>query len=509
MLTSVVEGFTRAAARFGDKVALQTASGPVSYEALRDGATRLASALRNRGVQPGDRVTLYAANGADWVVSYYGVQLAGAVANPVNAMLTPEEVGFVVRDCGSRVVIGSRDKLLPLLPLRSDGAVPSLICFGADTPDGMLSFDALVQASAAGSDAVQARPDDTSTICYTSGTTGHPKGAMQSHRSVLMNAELTALMHGRQASDIVVTALPLTHVYGTVVMNSTLLNGGTLVLHSKFDERAVLESIANHRATLFEGVPTMYFYLLNFPDLDHYDLSSLRLCTVGGQTMPVAKMEAVERRFGCPLIELWGMTELAGLATTFLHNGPVKHGSIGVPLPYCRAKIVHIDDCSKELPADEAGELMISGPLVMQGYCGNPQATKETIESDGWLHTGDIAQIDADGFVYIVDRKKDMILTAGFNVYPAELERVIAAHPHVAMVAVGPIADEAKGELPKAYIVPKTGSTPVAEEIIEHCRGHLAPYKIPRAVQFVEDLPKTSTGKIVRRRLKELDRRAQ
>jgi long-chain acyl-CoA synthetase len=187
----------------------------------------------------------------------------------------------------------------------------------------------------------------------------------------------------------------------------------------------------------------------------------------------------------------------------------VKHGSIGVPLPYCRAKIVAIDDCSKELPAGEPGELMISGPLVMQGYCGNPQATRETIEPDGWLHTGDIARIDAEGFIYIVDRKKDMILTAGFNVYPAELERVIAAHPHVAMVAVGAIADEAKGELPKAYIVPKNGMKPEAEEIIEYCREHLAAYKVPRAVQFVDDLPKTSTGKIVRRRLKELDRPLQ
>ena len=199
-----------------------------------------------------------------------------------------------------------------------------------------------------------------------------------------------------------------------------------------------LDSIASHRATLFEGVPTMYFYLLNFPELDRYDLSCLRLCTVGGQTMPVAKMEEVEQRFGCPLIELWGMTELAGLATTFRTMGRSSIGSIGVPLPHCRAKIVHVDDARRSCRAGEAGELMISGPLVMQGYCGNPQATRETIEPDGWLHTGDIAKIDADGFIYIVDRKKDMILTAGFNVYPAELERVIAGHPHVAMVAVGP-----------------------------------------------------------------------
>lgn len=509
MLSGVVEGLTRASTRFGNKPALQTAAGALSYRELAQRAARLASALGACGVRPTDRVTLYAPNCAEWAISYYGVQMAGAVVNPVNPMLTPEEVGFIARDCGSRVIIGSRDKLLPLLPMRSDSAVPNLICLDADVPEGMYSFDALVEGGTTDFVPVQTRSEDTSSICYTSGTTGHPKGAMQSHRSVLMNGESAALMHGRLASDIVVIALPLPHVYGTLVMNSMVLNGGTLVLHAKFDERTILESIASHRATMFEGVPTMYFYLLNFPELDRFDLSSLRLCTVGGQTMPVAKMEAVERRFGCPLIELWGMTELAGLATTFVHNGPVKHGSIGVPVPYCRAKIVHVDDCSKELPAGEPGELMISGPLVMQGYCENPQATKEAIESDGWLHTGDIAQIDAEGFIYIVDRKKDMILTAGFNVYPAELERVIAAHPDVAMVAVGAISDAAKGELPKAYIVPKNGSTPRAEDIIEHCRGHLAPYKIPRAVQFVDDLPKTSSGKVVRRRLKELDRLLQ
>jgi long-chain acyl-CoA synthetase len=199
------------------------------------------------------------------------------------------------------------------------------------------------------------------------------------------------------------------------------------------------------------------------------------------------------------------MTELGGCGTTFAANGPFKHGSIGIALPYTQARIADSEDASKTLPTGETGELMIRGPVVMQGYYGNEKATRETIEPDGWLHTGDVATIDEDGFIFIVDRKKDMILTAGFNVYPAELERVIAGHPDVALVAVGSIADAEKGELAKAYIVPKIGRSPTTDSIVEFCRKHLAAYKVPRAVQFVDDLPKTSTGKVMRRELKSLD----
>lgn len=249
----------------------------------------------------------------------------------------------------------------------------------------------------------------------------------------------------------------------------------------------------------------MYMYLLNYPALDQYDLSSLRICTVGGQTMPVAKMEEVERRFDCPLIELWGMTELAGLGSTFADSGPIERGSIGVALPYVEAKIVDTEDASNTLGVDEPGELMMKGPIVMMGYYGNDAGTAETIEPDGWLHTGDIARINQAGNIFIVDRKKDMIVTAGFNVYPAELERVIAGHPDVALVAVGAMADEEKGELAKAYIIAKDATEPTAEDIIKFCREHMAAYKVPRAVQFVDDFPKTSSGKVMRRRLHELN----
>ena len=506
MIPSIGHIPAEAAKQFGDKTALVLSDRSLSFNELDKLSNCFANALMTLGIQPGDRITLYSGNCWEWVVSYYGALKTGAVINPINVMLTPTEVEFVANDCGASVVIASHEKALSLKSVKENSQVRELIAFGDDAlPDGMLSFNALL---AAGSDAFQIpeiEADSLSTIGYTSGTTGHPKGACLSHHSIVLNVAMTALMHQRSDSDTVVTALPCPHVYGNVVMSGAIQNGMTLVLHPNFEEQTILKSIQEHRATLFEGVPTMFMFLLNHPEFDHYDLSSLRCCTVGGQTMPKPKMEEVEARFGCPLIELWGMTELGGLGSTFAANGPVKHGSIGVALPYTEARIANTEDASKTLLAGEVGELMIKGGIVMQGYFGNEQATRDTIEPDGWMHTGDVASMDEDGCIFIVDRKKDMILTAGYNVYPAEIERVVAGHPDVALVAVGSIPDEEKGELAKAYIVPKVGASPSADNVIAYCREHLAAYKVPRAVQFVDDLPKTSTGKVMRRELKTLD----
>ena len=502
MLQSIGQIPVQAAERHGDKTALVLADRSLTFNELDALSNRCANALTELGLGSGDRVTLYSENCWEWVVSYYGALKAGAVINPINVMLTAGEVEFVANDCGASFIIASHGKALSVRGVKAKSGVREIIAFGDEAlPDGVLSFKSILDGGGDRFEVPGIDPHTLSTIGYTSGTTGHPKGACLSHHSILLNVAMTALMHQRSEQDTVVTALPCPHVYGNVVMSGAFLTGMTLVLHPLFEEKAILQSIQDNRATMFEGVPTMYMFLLNHPELDSSDLSSLRCCTVGGQTMPVAKMEEVEARFGCPLIELWGMTELGGLGTTFASNGPIKHGSIGVPLPYVEARIADTDDAGNTLPAGEIGELMIKGSLVMQGYYGNEQATRETIEPDGWLHTGDVASMDEDGCIFIVDRKKDMILTAGFNVYPAELERVIAAHPDVALVAVGSVPDEEKGELAKAYIVPKTGSTPEAGEIIAFCREHLAAYKVPRAVQFVDDLPKTSTGKVMRREL--------
>jgi long-chain acyl-CoA synthetase len=506
MLKSLAQVTTEAARRFESKPALAFEGRWFSFAEIDGFASRLANVLAGLGIAPGDRVTLYSQNCWEWIVAYYGILKTGAVANPINVMLTPAEVGYVTRDCGARAILASADRGAALLDIKKDTPLENIVLFGESAPAGAISFEEALSRGRENFTSPDVATDSLSTICYTSGTTGHPKGAMLSHRNVLMNTALTAVMHRRTEQERVVTALPCAHVYGNVVMNGCFFYGGTLALIRRFEERAVLEAIQEHRATIFDGVPTAYMMLLAHPEIAAYDLGSLTRCTVGGQTMPVAKGQEVESRFGCPLLDLWGMTELAGVGTTHAWYAENRLGSIGVALPYVDVRIADVGDGAKTLASGQVGELMVKGPIVMQGYFGNEKATRETIEPDGWLHTGDMAKMDEAGYVYIVDRKKDMIITGGYNVYPAEIERVLAAHPAVAMSAVGRVADEVKGELAKAYVVLKPGAQATEKELIDFCRKDLAAYKIPRAVQFVSALPTTSTGKIMRRELAALDR---
>jgi len=504
-VNSLGEILPAAAEKYRDKTALICGDRRFSFAELCELSGKLTNALRGIGVQSGDRVTICSQNCWEWIVAYYAISRLGGVINPLNVMLTPEEVQFVVNDCGAKVILASRDKCEALLDIQRETSLKHVVIFGDSVSTGALSFNELLKESSSVCDNVVTSSDTLSTIGYTSGTTGHPKGAMLTHKNVLLNSALTANMHVRTSLDTVVTALPCAHVYGNVVMNGAFMCGMTLVLLERFNEADALSSIQTHRATMFEGVPTMYMYLLNCSELKKYNLSSITRCTVGGQTMAIPKMQEVEDLFGCPLLELWGMTEIAGLGTTHPFYGINRHGSIGIPLPYVETKIVATDDATQKLGDGEIGELLVRGPIVMKGYYGNERATRETVEPDGWLHTGDLAHNDADGYIHVVDRKKDMILTAGYNVYPAELERVIAAHPAVAMVAVGGQPDELKGEIAKAYIVLKPGTKVDEQTVLSFCRERLAAYKVPRRVQFVADLPKTSTGKIMRRQLKTLD----
>ena len=491
-----------AARRYGDKPLLVCVDRTLSARELDALASRLASQFAALGIEAGDRVTLWMENGWRWMVAYYAVLRLGGVVVPCNILLTADEVTFIAEDSGSKALIAAHDRI------GSVGARSGLLRI-VDQPagNGQADIESLI-ACANAADRLPASPPgidraSLATIGYTSGTTGRPKGAVLTHASIVINTAMTALMHGRGESDVVVSALPCTHVYGNVVMNSAVSCGMTLVLLPRFEEATTLAAIVEHRATMFEGVPTMFMKLLNFPELERYDLSSLRICTVGGQTMPVARMEETERRFGCPLLELWGMTELGGLGTTHPHNGPRRLGSIGVALPLSQTRVAVSDDPQREVPPGEVGELLIRGPTVMNGYLNNSDATAATLEPGGWLHTGDLVRQDADGYLFVVDRAKEVIISGGYNIYPAEVERVIAQHPAVAMVAVAAMRDEARGQAPKAFVVARVGDKCTAAEIIEHCRPQLASYKIPRAVEFVDDLPKTSTGKILRRVLAE------
>lgn len=496
------------AARLPDKPALIFADRTLTFRELERLTNKAANGFKALGVGKGDRVTLFAQNSPEWVISYAGIAKAGAVINPVNAMLTADELAYVVKDCGAKVLITTPDRARAIIHLKTDGHLKEIVVIG-EPISGTLAFTDLLAAQPEVVEAPGNKADDLSTICYTSGTTGFPKGAMLSHRNVMLNAALTAAMNVRTEHDNQFTGLPLAHVYGTVVMNLSFMLGLTFVLLEKFDTHQALEAIQRHKVTIIDGVPTMFLYMLAHPDFDKYDLSSLRAAVVGGQAMPPAKSKDWFERTGTEVLELWGMTELAGpgiMQHSYCEN---RLGSVGIMMPFMHGRIADPVDPSKTMKTGEVGELVVKGPLNMLGYYGNEQATHDTIDADGWLHSGDLSKMDEDGYIYIVDRKKDMILTAGYNIYPAEIERVIAGHPAVAMVGVGAKADPNKGEIAKAYIVLKAGANADADDVIGYCRKHLAAYKVPREVQFVGALPTTSSGKILRRQLKTLDKDVQ
>jgi len=493
------------AARLPDKTALIFGDRTFSYFELERLTNQAANGLKALGVKKGDRVTLFAQNSAEWIVSYIGIAKAGGVINPLNAMLTADELAYVVKDCSARVLITTSERAKTILQLKNEGSLKEIVVLGGAPLKGTISFNDLLKGQADTVEAPGNAPEDMSTICYTSGTTGFPKGAMLSHHNVVLNAAMTAAMNMRTEHDVQFTGLPLAHVYGTVVMNLSFLLGMTFIMLEKFDTQQALEAIQRHKITIMDGVPTMYLYILSYPDFGKYDLSSLRTAVVGGQAMPAAKATEWFERVGTPILELWGMTELAGpgiMQHSYCDN---RLGSVGILMPFMQGRIADPADPSRTLPEGEVGELMVKGPYTMLGYYGNEKATAEAIELDGWLHSGDLCKMDVDGYFYIVDRKKDMILTAGYNIYPAEIERVIVGHASVAMVGVGAKPDPHKGEIAKAYIVLKAGATADSNGIINHCRQHLAAYKVPREVQFVPALPMTSSGKIMRRELKTLD----
>ena len=497
-----------AALRTPDKVALLSGSRTLTYRELDDLSAAVAVSLSDRGIGPGDVVSLYGQNNWKWVVTYHGVLRCGATVNPANVMLTREELSYVLKDCGAKALFAGEAQLATALSaVDQSESFTGFVFSGADNTDcGVVPLaQMLVEGRGRQPKPVALDPSDLCSIGYTSGTTGFPKGAMQSQQSILLNCALTASMHARCDTDTVVTALPNAHVYGNVAINSTFLVGGTVVLMERFDAELALDLIGRHRATVFEGVPTMYSMMLSHPAINDAELTSLRCSTVGGQTIPVGVFSAWEQRSQAPLLELWGMTEVSGLAATHSVYSPPAAGSIGVSLPGVQLRVADLESGAQELAAHRRGELQVRGALVMLGYLGRPEETAEVLRTDGWLRTGDVAYCDETGHFFIVDRLKDMIVTAGYNVYPAEIERVIATHPDVAQVAVGRRPDEVRGEIAVAYVVPRIGATLSQDALIDFCKASLAAYKRPRAVVFADALPMTSSGKIMRRRLIELD----
>ncbi len=481
-------------------------------------ACQVANALVARGIRPGDRVALSCPNLPYFPIVYYGILKAGGIVVPLNVLFKGDEIAYHLQDSGARAYFFFEGT--PELPMGLWGdegvrRVPGCetVVVLTATPGGPSpvksreSFGAFLQGMAPSFDSVARQPDDTAVILYTSGTTGRPKGAELTHANMVLNAMVSrdlAIPEIGNAPAVAVVALPLFHSFAqTVQMNAQALHGGTIVLVPRFEPGAVLEAMVKEKANLYAGVPTMYWGLLNHVKKTGFDTAavaaSLKLCTSGGAAMPVELLRAFEEAFGVKILEGYGLSETSPVATFNQADLPRKVGSIGVPVFGCEVRVV--DDAMNDTPVNEPGEVVIRGHNVMKGYWEKPEATAEAFRG-GWFHTGDVARRDEDGYFFIMDRIKDMILRGGFNVYPREIEELLLTHPAVSMAAVVGIPDEKLGEEIKAYIVRRPGATDSEENIIEWCKERLAAYKYPRHVEFRDTLPMTATGKILKRELK-------
>jgi long-chain acyl-CoA synthetase len=487
-LSSVLE---RAAASQPDRPAIRMDALVLTYQQLHDAAARVTSLLSSAGVEPGDRVGLMLPNIPAFPIAFYGALGAGAIVVPMNPLLKSREVAYYLGDSGA--------KLLFAWHAMAGEAAKGAADAGAQmvAVDDPAMADALADV-APRTDWADAAADDDAVILYTSGTTGTPKGAELTHGGLGRNAQLTAeTLLNNSPDDVIMGCLPLFHVFGlTCGLNAAVTGGGTLTLLPRFDPGKALEIIERDSVTIFEGVPTMYAAMLHLPDADPAKAASLRLCISGGAAMPVEILRGFEEKFGCIILEGYGLSETSPVAS-FNHPDKVrKPGSIGTPVEGVEMRLVGNDGA--DVPAGEVGEIAIRGHNVMKGYWGRPEATAEAIP-DGWFRTGDLARVDEDGYYYIVDRKKEMIIRGGYNVYPREIEEVLHEHPAVAEVAVIGIPHPELGEEVGAAVALKPGGEATPEELRAFAKERVAAYKYPRHVWLVAELPKGPTGKILRR----------
>jgi long-chain acyl-CoA synthetase len=485
----------QSARRAGARVALRLGTHEHTYASLDKQACRFAAHLRARGVRPGARVALLLPNVPEFPIVYFGALRAGAAVVPMNVLLRPREIAYYLEDSGAEVLVAWHEQLEAALDGAQRAGVHHVIVAG-----GAADGDELFAPALAGADPdpvlVQREPGDPAVILYTSGTTGRPKGAVLTHSNLLWNAQISAELHGLAPTDRLLGTLPLFHSFGqTCVLNAAFRRGAEVVLIPRFEPEAALDLIERHGVTVFIGVPTMYIALLNAAS--RHDLATLRLCVSGGASIPVEVLRGFEERFGCRVLEGYGLSETSPVATFNHVDRPSKPGSIGTAVWGTELRIA--DDAGATVPVGEVGEILIRGHNVMAGYHGRPEATAEAIDADGWLHTGDMARMDEDGYFFIVDRKKDLIIRGGYNVYPREIEEVLYEHPAVREVAVVAMPHPDLGEEVGAAVALKPGSDVTAEELQAFVKDQVAAYKYPRKVWIVDELPKGPTGKILKR----------
>ncbi len=528
----------RAAETHPDRDALVFFGARTTYGELDRAVDRFAHALRRLGVSKGDRVSLHLPTSPAFVIAFLGALRAGCAAVPMNPLLVDRELAIIIHETGARISVcldllvprlrtahaevqaategraehgrliatGIQDSLpIPLrwlypLKARREGRwrpVPH----GPETP----SLFRLLAESPAERFESAAGPLDPAVLQPTGGTTGIPKAAVLTHRNLVANAQQVTAWFPEAArdKDRVLCVLPFFHIYGmTVAMNYAMVTGSTMILHPRFDPLAVLKSIAKYRPRLFPGAPVMYATLMDHPKVGHYDLSSIEACISGAAPLPGPVQEKFEAVTGGRVSEGYGLTEASPVTHCNPVHGRRKLGTIGLPFPSTEARIVDLPTGEQILGPGEIGELCVRGPQVMAGYWNRPDETASALR-DGWLYTGDIATMDEEGYFRIVDRLKDLIIVGGLNVYPREVEEVLLAHPGIAEAAVVAEPDPVKGEQPLAYVVLQKGLTVTTDELMEHCRTNLARYKLPAAIEFRDELPRTMIGKVLRRVLVE------
>ena len=491
IVTNLAKNLTDTTSVHGGRVAVRVDNAAMTYRALSEASARVAGLLRKQGVGPGDRVGIMMPNVSEVPVVYYGILRAGGVVVPMNPLLKGREVAYYLGDSGAGPVFAWHAFAEEARAGAQQAGAELIVVDEVGFPD--------LLASVLPDDVVADRDStDTAVILYTSGTTGQPKGAELTHGNLISNTEVarTDIVRARP-EDVIFGGLPLFLVFGqTVALNVAVAAGACLTLLPRFDPAHALRIIAGHRVTVFEGVPTMYVALLHQPDRADYDVSTLRMCISGGAALPVEVLRGFEEAFGSAVLEGYGLSETSPVAS-FNHPGRErKPGSIGTPIRDVEMRVV--DNADHEVPQGEVGEIVIRGPNVMKGYWNRPDATAEAIR-DGWFHSGDLARVDEDGYFRIVDRKKDMIIRGGYNVYPREIEEILYEHPAVAEAAVIGLPHPALGEEVGAAVALKPGAAVSAEELRDYVKGQVAAYKYPRHVWMVDVLPKGPTGKIQKR----------
>ncbi|MCL5961420.1 MAG: long-chain fatty acid--CoA ligase [Chloroflexi bacterium] len=529
-----------AAERYPNNIATSFLGGRLTYAELYAQVNAFARALETLGVKKGDRVALLLPNCPQMVIAYYGALTAGAIVVPTNPLYVENEMVYQFNDSGAETVVtltkfyptvsrtrlqtkvrniivtNIKDYFSPLMALLftlfKEEKEGHRISYEGD--GNVYSFKGLVESNRLPSRDGQLAPaevkaDDTALFQYTGGTTGVSKGAMLTHRNLMANALQTRywLADAQEGREVVLSVIPFFHVYGmSVCMNFAVGLASTMVLLPRFDLVEVLKTINKHKPTIFPGVPTMYVAINNHPDVRRYDLKSIRVCLSGAAPLPVEVQQKFESLTGGKLVEGYGLTEASPVTHCTPINGRRKEGSIGLPFPDTEARIVDLDTRADALPIGSIGELAIRGPQVMKGYWNRPEESRDVLPGE-WLFTGDIAKMDEDGYFFIIDRKKDMILAGGYNIYPRDVEEVLFQHPKIKEAVVAGVPDEYRGETVKAYVVLKEGETATAEEIIDFCKPRLARYKAPKLVEFRTELPKTMVGKVLRRVLLEEEMR--